>query len=383
MIGVWFGRIGLALSGLLVLVGLSGVALTVLPMPNLQLWAVGLLALEFSLVFGVLAAIGALLAVLAVRTRAGKARRTAGRVLLVGNMLLLVASVLPAASAWSTANRLGIDLTLTEYLAGMSSSSDRDADERVRYATVEGTDLELDVWRARGAADEPRPIVVNVHGGASDTGPSPFPRWDQWLADSGYLVFHVDYRFFESGRWQTAPGDLKCGLGWVARNAERYGGDSDRVTLMGQSAGGYLSLLAAYTDHEQLPPSCDAPPVRLDGVIAWYAPGDATSEIPSRFRLSESVRTELLQQWELTPEQWRAASPSSYLRPGLPRTLVIQGGRDLLQPPENTREFAAGLDQVEVLDELVEIPYADHQFDLSWGGFGSQLARGAILKFLE
>lgn len=72
-----------------------------------------------------------------------------------------------------------------------------------------------------------------------------------------------------------------------------------------------------------------------------------------------------------------------HLRPRLPRTLLIQGGRDILQTAGYTRDFAARLAQSGVRHELVEIPYADHQFDLVWGGFGSQIARHVVRDFLN
>ncbi|WP_433347495.1 alpha/beta hydrolase fold domain-containing protein [Microtetraspora malaysiensis] len=384
------GRL-LALVGaaLVAVVLLPAAGMALLPMPSLELWVIGLLVLEFSLVFAALALAGVVLAVFAGRRSSGAVRgasvgvrRVAAAVGAV-NATMLGAALLPAASAWGTARQHGVPLSLAGYLEGLSTAAERGPDETVRYARVAGEDLMLDVWQPAGTTGAGSlPVVVNVHGGAEDAPQSPFPRWDAWLADSGHVVFDVDYRFFQPYDWQSSPGDVKCALGWVARNAERYGADPKRITLMGQSAGGYLSLLAAYTTAAEVPPSCDAPEVELAGVISWFGPGDATAEMPHAFRLSETVRRQLAEEaWPLAEEDWAKASPSSYVRPGLPRTLLIQGGRDVLQPAEHTRSFAARLAQAGVRYELMEIPYADHQFDLVWGGFGSQIARHAILDF--
>lgn len=300
------------------------------------------------------------------------------------NAAVLVVALLPAVSAWGTAREHGVPLSLGGYLDGLSTSAGRGPDETVRYARAGGEDLMLDVWRPASPGSGPLPAVVNVHGGAQDAPQSLFPRWDVWLADTGHVVFDVDYRFFRPYDWKSSPGDVKCALGWVVRNADRYGVDPARITLMGQSAGGYLSLLAAFTTADELPPSCDVPEVTPAAVISWYAPGDATAEIPPAFRLSETVRRLLAEEtWPLADEDWERASPSTYIRPGLPRTLLIQGGRDILQPAGHTRAFADRLAAAGVPHELVEIPYADHQFDLSWGGFGSQIARHVIQEFLR
>ncbi|WP_203992736.1 alpha/beta hydrolase [Sphaerisporangium rufum] len=375
----WARRAALAGAWLACLIALGAAATALLPMPSLDLWAVGMLAVEFSLVFAVLAVLGAVLA--------GYARRGAvcgATAAVVANSLLAVTALLPPVTAWATARAQGAPLTLSGYLDGLSTSAPRGPDATVRYARVDGTDLMLDVWRPRSTGAGPLPAVVNVHGGAQDTAQSPFPRWDAWLADTGHVVFDIDYRFFRPHDWRTTPGDVKCALGWVARNAGRYGADPDRLVVMGQSAGGYLALLAAYTRAAELPPTCQAPEAKVAAVIAWYAPSDMTAPIPASFRLAGPVRRELSGQiWPLAPESARRASPATYLRPGLPPTLLIQGGRDILQPSADTRDFAARLAGAGVRAELVEIPYADHQFDLSWGGFGSQIARHAITAYLR
>jgi acetyl esterase/lipase len=89
--------------------------------------------------------------------------------------------------------------------------------------------------------------VIVVHGGGWRSGErSDFPSWNAWLADTGYVVFDIDYRLSPPPAWQDAPADVACAVGWVKENAARYGVDPERVALMGRSAGGHLVLLAAY-----------------------------------------------------------------------------------------------------------------------------------------
>jgi acetyl esterase len=49
---------------------------------------------------------------------------------------------------------------------------------------------------------------------------------------------------------------------------------------------------------------------------------------------------------------------------------------------EHSRRLARGLRAAGQDVELVEIPLADHAFDARPGGFGEQLARQMILRFL-
>jgi len=117
--------------------------------------------------------------------------------------------------------------------------------------------LYLNVWTEAGSASERRPVIVWSHGGAFTI--SGVDRDGEALARKGAVVITYNYRlgpfgFFshpeltrESGR--NASGnyglmDLFAVLRWVQRNVTAFGGDPNRVTLMGQSAGGWLTRAA-------------------------------------------------------------------------------------------------------------------------------------------
>jgi len=81
--------------------------------------------------------------------------------------------------------------------------------------------------------------------------------------------------------------------------------------------------------------------------------------------------------------QYRIASPSSYMRPGLPPTLLLFGGRDHVVKPEFNRKAAQALRAAHVPVISVELPWAEHAFDLAPSGLGGQLAFNVISDFLE
>lgn len=116
--------------------------------------------------------------------------------------------------------------------------------------------LYLNVWTAATAASARQPVIVWAHGGSFIVGAGSWPEFDgEALARKGVVVVTLNYRlgpfgFFahpdltrESGR--NASGnygvmDFVAGLEWVRRNIAAFGGDPERVTAVGQSAGGYL-----------------------------------------------------------------------------------------------------------------------------------------------
>ncbi|WP_420453589.1 carboxylesterase/lipase family protein [Ilumatobacter sp.] len=99
-----------------------------------------------------------------------------------------------------------------------------------------------------------RPVMVWIHGGAFVTGTAAIPWYDGApLAERGdIVVVTVNYRlgalgFLGSRNLGTL--DQISALRWVRRHVTDFGGDPDRVTVVGESAGGSaaLSLLAAPT----------------------------------------------------------------------------------------------------------------------------------------
>ncbi len=114
--------------------------------------------------------------------------------------------------------------------------------------------LYLNVWQPSAPASAPRPVIVFVHGGSNITGYTADPVYDgaNLARTADAVVISVNYRLGIFGFLDLAaikPGnaaedsgnfallDLVKALEFVQRNAAAFGGDPNRVTLMGESAG--------------------------------------------------------------------------------------------------------------------------------------------------
>ncbi|XP_049838018.1 juvenile hormone esterase-like [Schistocerca gregaria] len=92
----------------------------------------------------------------------------------------------------------------------------------------------------------PLAVMVNIHGGGYTTGSSRFRRPDFFM-DKGVLLVTFNYRLgsigFLSLQNDDIPGnaglkDQVFALQWVKRNNAAFGGDPEKVTIFGESAGG-------------------------------------------------------------------------------------------------------------------------------------------------
>lgn len=129
--------------------------------------------------------------------------------------------------------------------------------------------LFVNVWAPSGTAPgDAKPVMVWLHGGAYVLGSSTQPLYDgRRVANSGdVVVVSLNYRigvfgfldlsaFGGPGRFDSNNGlrDVLAALRWVRDNIAAFGGDPDRVTIFGESAGaGIVTTLLAIPAAEGL-----------------------------------------------------------------------------------------------------------------------------------
>lgn len=115
--------------------------------------------------------------------------------------------------------------------------------------------LTLNIWTPADVVRK-APVIVWIHGGGFISGAGSLPWYDGSNLAAGHdvVVIGVNYRLGALG-FLAVPGRLPGNLGlldqisalrWVQRHIDIFGGDPDRVTVMGQSGGAHniASVLA-------------------------------------------------------------------------------------------------------------------------------------------
>ena len=121
--------------------------------------------------------------------------------------------------------------------------------------------LYLNVWTPAMTRGDKLPVMVWIYGGGFVGGMTSIPSYDgTHLAQKGVILVSVGYRLGvfgflahpdltrETGKGSGNYGllDMIAGLKWVKANIASFGGDPARVTVFGESAGGFaVNMLAA------------------------------------------------------------------------------------------------------------------------------------------
>ncbi|KAF9591759.1 hypothetical protein IFM89_007089 [Coptis chinensis] len=94
-------------------------------------------------------------------------------------------------------------------------------------------------------SDELKPVVAFVTGGAWIIG---YKAWGSLLglqlADRDIIVACIDYRNFPQATISDMVNDASQGISFVCNKISEYGGDPNRIYIMGQSAGAHIASCA-------------------------------------------------------------------------------------------------------------------------------------------
>jgi acetyl esterase/lipase len=123
----------------------------------------------------------------------------------------------------------------------------------------------LDVFAPAHKPSPSAPVVIYFHGGAyvrgdKTTAGTPFyGNIAAFWVRNGFVGVNATYRLAPKHQWPAGAQDVGAAATWARTNIGAYGGDPNRIVLMGHSAG--ASHVAGYLFHKQFQP------VDGDGIV--------------------------------------------------------------------------------------------------------------------
>jgi len=105
----------------------------------------------------------------------------------------------------------------------------------------------LDIYSPKDA--KKLPVVFWIHGGGWQTGDkTSVQAKPQAFVDKGFVFVSTNYRLLPDFDMGTIIRDVAKSLAWVHGHIAEYGGDPERIFVMGHSAGAQLAAIVSIDD---------------------------------------------------------------------------------------------------------------------------------------
>ncbi len=178
----------------------------------------------------------------------------------------------------------------------------------------------------------PYPVVLFFFGGSWNSGARADYRFvGEALASRGLLTIIADYRLFPQVRYPEFLEDCAQAAAWTRVQVRTYGGDHQRIYVMGHSAGAYNAAMLAL-DPRWLA-QAGVSTRMFAGFIGLAGPYDF---LPIENREVRPVF--------FFPDSPPDSQPILYANPGSPRSfLAAPQHDDLVDPERNTHQLARKL----------------------------------------
>lgn len=231
--------------------------------------------------------------------------------------------------------------------------------------------LDLYLPKKRNAGEK-SPAVLLIHGGGWKEGDKRQAREIEFgttLAENGFVAASINYALRSAGKFPINLQDCKNGIRFLRAHVDELGIDPNRISVMGGSAGGHLALLVAYTaDQPSLAPSQPYPAVsdKVACVIDFYG----ISNLATRKEIDPHGKPLGLKPMDATiqsifgstQQDWKKASPITYVKRDVPPTLILHGKKDTTVDSDQSQELADALKKAGATYEIIWLPNAPHSF---------------------
>lgn len=208
--------------------------------------------------------------------------------------------------------------------------------------------LKTDVYTPKGAANAP--VVVFFFGGRWSEGDKDLYEFvGAALAKQGFVAVVPNYRLYPQVKFPAFVEDSAKAVRWAREHALAYGGDANRLFVMGHSAGAYNAAMLA-TDESYLK-AVGGSRQWLKGMIGLAGPYDF---LP--FTDADIIDT------FSPPSGYAATQPINHVDGKNPPMLLMHGEDDTSVFPKNTRNFANKIKTAGGLAETVFYPKLSHSW---------------------
>lgn len=226
----------------------------------------------------------------------------------------------------------------------------------ISVLTKNGIEITADLYVPDSEA--PFPIIVSVHGGGFVRGDkSDMSSKCRRLAEAGYLVFNTNYRTLSMGvTFPSFVQDVHAAVKWITAHGAEYGGDPEKMGIMGVSAGSYIASIVSVTTGDKKFQHKSDPEIEtdIDVLVAFYGHHD--------MEILDDVQRQtakLIFGGKINEKALQLASPAHYKENYVP-SILFHNEVDNLVPVEQSRSMYAHLKEAGVPAYYYEFPEKSH-----------------------
>ncbi|WP_410769494.1 alpha/beta hydrolase fold domain-containing protein [Fontibacillus sp. BL9] len=257
------------------------------------------------------------------------------------------------------------------------------------------------------------PVIIYIHSGALIFGTRKWLPIEQVeiFKNAGFSIISIDYRLAPETNFQLIIEDVEDALNWVRSTASKmYDFNTDKIALIGSSAGAYLSLVSGTMEY------------RPNAIVSFYGYGDILGKWysePSEFYCKRPIvnlveAEKYLSDSEVSEGSWerfnyylwcrqhgtwvekvtgfdrdidsellRKYNPIDNISKYFPPTLFLHGDKDTDVPYEQSLIMYEELRKVGIETDLITVNGADHVFDQNINDVQVRIAFEKTVGFLK
>ncbi|MET4142281.1 alpha/beta hydrolase [Pedobacter sp. UYP1] len=252
-------------------------------------------------------------------------------------------------------------------------------EKNINYTAVNDQYRQLDVFYQKDIT-KAKDVVVFIHGGSWSSGKKNIYWWlGRNLARKGVVTVNINYGLAPAYKYDRMAEDCAQAVKWVKEHVNEYGGNPERIFLMGHSAGGHLAELIN-DDPVYFKKAGIANPVK--GVILNDAFGLDMKEYMTSSEKDNNYY-DFLRTFSKDPAIWEKGSPLHYVENSKNPHLIFYGAKTYPAIQLQSERLNKLLNNAQVPSALHIIPKKKHVGMISQMVFGSNQLYDFIMDFLK
>jgi acetyl esterase/lipase len=251
------------------------------------------------------------------------------------------------------------------------------AQKDIVYSKVGNWEGKLDFYNLTDST-KLSPLIINIHGGGWNHGSKEQQTGFGSFFKNEFAVANIEYRLVNEGEAPSAIEDVRCALLYLVHNAKQLHINTNKIVLMGSSAGGHLALMAGLQEENSMFDSNCYQEIgyKVAAIIDKYGLTD--------LYINEVLKSKSVQNWlgakNENSEFVKSVSPINYVTQNSPATFIVHGNADKIVPYSQSEQLFNKLKKLNVKTEFITVEKGGH------GKFSKEdnkRINEAIWKFLD